>query len=167
MKLKQKIKTQGQIADKVFFGLIVIVLVIFLSPVLFAIGSKPLANLPVYILNINKSQIEVEIVTGKDLKTGLMFRKELGENKGMLFVFDSPRRTSMWMKNTFIPLSVAFIDKNGKILNIEHMKPLTRNSHWSSGIAAYALEVNQGWFEKNNIEVGDNIKVVKTPDDFS
>ncbi|MFW5983439.1 MAG: DUF192 domain-containing protein, partial [bacterium] len=138
MKLKQKIKTQGQIADKVFFGLIVIVLVIFLSPVLFAIGSKPLANLPVYILNINKSQIEVEIVTGKDLKTGLMFRKELGENKGMLFVFDSPRRTSMWMKNTFIPLSVAFIDKNGRILNIEHMKPLTRNSHWSSGIAAYA-----------------------------
>lgn len=92
---------------------------------------------------------------------GLQFRKELCENCGMLFKFDRSRIVAMWMKNTLIPLDVAFIAKDGTIVNIEQMKPLDLTSVPSKGEALYALEMNEHWFEKQGIKAG--VKVQRLP----
>ena len=89
---------------------------------------------------------------------GLMFRKKIGPNEGMIFLFDTPGKVCMWMKNTFIPLSVAFIDDNGKIINIEDMQPHTTNSHCAKEPVRYALEMQSGWFKQKNIKAGNKIK---------
>lgn len=94
---------------------------------------------------------------------GLMFRKHLPENSGMLFVMDRNDGICMWMKNTLIPLSVAFIDKDGFIINIEKMKPLTLDIHCSKAKAVYALEMNESWFEKNHVKPGDKISRLPLP----
>lgn len=91
---------------------------------------------------------------------GLMFRRSLGADHGMLFMYDSPRVMSFWMKNTRIPLSIAFIDGSGRIVQIEPMEPydaVTR--HVSQQPAMYALEMNRGWFEKNGVGVGDRMEI--------
>ena len=75
-----------------------------------------------------------------------MFRQSMGENNGMLFVFPYTGHHSMWMMNTVIPLSVAFLDEKGVILNIEDMVPRTETAHGSAGAAKYAIEMNLGWF---------------------
>ena len=85
---------------------------------------------------------------------GLMYRKKLGLNEGMVFLFGAPAGVCMWMKNTPLPLSVAFIDTTGKIINIEDMQPQTTNSHCAKKPIAYALEMNLGWFKKKNIRPG-------------
>ncbi len=88
---------------------------------------------------------------------GLMHRDTLAESSGMLFVFPRVGRYSMWMLNTHIPLSVAYIDKKGFIFNIFDMVPHTTTAHSSVGLAKYALEMNQGWFTENQIEVGEKV----------
>ena len=90
---------------------------------------------------------------------GLMFREQMGTNAGMEFVFDEPATQCMWMKNTLLPLSVAFIDAAGKIVNIEDMQPQTLDSHCSKKDTPvkYALEMNLGWFAKRNIKPGTTI----------
>ena len=88
---------------------------------------------------------------------GLMYRKSMGKEEGMLFVFDEPAYHSMWMKNTLIPLSVAFIDKDGVILNILDMEPQTLDSHMAAGPAVYALETNKGWFAAKKVKPGDKV----------
>jgi uncharacterized membrane protein (UPF0127 family) len=85
---------------------------------------------------------------------GLMFRDKMALNSGMVFVFDAPSKQCMWMKNTLLPLSVAFIDAEGKIVNIEDMQPQTLDSHCSQKPVAYALEMNLGWFKQKNIKPG-------------
>jgi uncharacterized membrane protein (UPF0127 family) len=88
---------------------------------------------------------------------GLMFRKSLGAEDGMLFVFDEVAYHSMWMKNTLIPLSVAFLDKDGVILNILDMEPQTLDSHMAAGPAVYAIETNKGWFAAKKVKPGDKV----------
>ena len=88
---------------------------------------------------------------------GLMYRKSMGKEDGMLFVFDEPEYHSMWMKNTLIPLSVAFVDRDGVILNIEDMEPKTTDSHTAAGPAVYALETNKGWFAERKLKPGDKV----------
>ena len=90
---------------------------------------------------------------------GLMYRKSLCEDCGMLFRFSAPKRASMWMKNTFIPLDVAFIDRNGVITDIKALEPHNLDSVGASKEVIYALEMNQGWFARQNIKVGDQIIV--------
>lgn len=85
---------------------------------------------------------------------GLMYREKLGPNEGMIFLFGAPAGVCMWMKNTPLPLSVAFIDTSGKIVNIEDMQPQTTNSHCAKKPIAYALEMNLGWFKQKNIRPG-------------
>jgi uncharacterized membrane protein (UPF0127 family) len=87
---------------------------------------------------------------------GLMFREKMPNNAGMVFVFDTPATQCMWMKNTLLPLSVAFIDAEGKIVNIEDMQPQTLDSHCSKKAVPvrYALEMNLGWFKQKNIKPG-------------
>lgn len=88
---------------------------------------------------------------------GLMHREKMGRNEGMLFVFDEPAYHSMWMKNTLIPLSVAFVDADGVILNIRDMQPQTLDTHMSAGPALYAIETNKGWFAERGIKAGARV----------
>lgn len=94
---------------------------------------------------------------------GLMYRKSLGKDDGMLFVFDEPAYHSMWMKNTLIPLSVAFLDKDGVILNILDMEPQTLDSHMAAGPAIYAIETNKGWYKANGVKPGDKVTGLPRP----
>lgn len=89
---------------------------------------------------------------------GLMFREKMEGNNGMVFVFDQANTQCMWMKNTLLPLSVAFIDDQGKIVNIEDMQPQTLESHCSKKPVRFALEMNLGWFKQKNIKPGMTIE---------
>ncbi len=119
-------------------------------------GADPLLTYP---LKIKGHGVRVEMAaTEEEKRTGLMFRRSLGENSGMIFVYENEGRWAMWMKNTYVPLSVAFIDRSGRILNIEDMQPLTEDTHQAAGPAKYALEMNQGWFAKRGIGKGDQVQ---------
>ena len=85
---------------------------------------------------------------------GLMHRESLGANTGMLFVFEQPEIQCMWMKNTLIPLSVAFLDERGAIINIADMEPHSERTHCAARQASYALEMNRGWFAARGIKPG-------------
>ena len=103
-------------------------------------------------------ELKVEVAdTDPQREQGLMYRKQLGRNDGMLFIFDEPAYHAMWMKNTLIPLSVAFVDRNGEILNILDMEPQTLDTHMAAGPATYAIETNKGWFASNKVKPGDKV----------
>jgi len=105
------------------------------------------ADLPTRNLTIAGHTLSVEVAsTPKTRETGLMNRFSLQTDHGMLFVFEAPQPMAFWMKNTYIPLSVAFVDAQGRILNIEDMRPQDESTHWSKGPALYAIEMRQGWF---------------------
>ena len=104
------------------------------------------------------SQIEV-VSTLEDRNTGLMHRKSLPDDGGMIFVWDRKKIQCMWMKNTLIPLSVAYIEDTGEIIGIYDMVPLSMKSVCSKKPVLYALEVNKGWFKKNEFHVGDFINI--------
>jgi len=106
-------------------------------------------------LNAGIHNIAAEVArTPDERSTGLMFRQALGTNEGMLFVFEHPDQQCFWMKNTLIPLSVAFVADDGAIVNIEHMKPQTLDSHCSTKPVRYVLEMSDGWFAKRGIKPG-------------
>jgi uncharacterized membrane protein (UPF0127 family) len=108
--------------------------------------------------NATVVEITVEIArTDEERGKGLMFRKNLPDGEGMLFVFDRDQQLSFWMKNTVIPLSIAFISSDGYILEIKDMQPNDLNSLRSSRSVRYALEVPQGWFDRVNVKAGDRI----------
>ena len=88
---------------------------------------------------------------------GLMFREKMPNNSGMVFVFEEPMKQCMWMKNTLLPLSVAFIDEQGRIVNIEDMQQKTLDTHCSARPVKYALEMNVGWFNQKHIKPGMQI----------
>ena len=109
-------------------------------------------------IKVGPHPLKVELAISDPQRTqGLMFRKSLGKNEGMLFVFDELEYHSMWMKNTLIPLSVAFVDPKGEILNILDMEPLTLDTHTAAGPARYAIETNKGWFAEKKIKAGDKV----------
>jgi uncharacterized membrane protein (UPF0127 family) len=89
---------------------------------------------------------------------GLMHRTSMGANEGMLFVFDEPGIQCMWMKNTLIPLSVAYLADDGTIVNIEDMKPQTEDSHCTRKPVRFALEMNQGWFASKGLKSGAKLR---------
>ena len=94
---------------------------------------------------------------------GLMHRKSLGQNDGMLFIFEAPAMQCMWMKNTFVPLSVAFLDESGTIINIADMRPHSEQSHCAVQPARYALEMNRGWFAQRGIKPGVKLGGLEPP----
>lgn len=109
-------------------------------------------------LQIKDRQLDVEIAdTPETRQLGLMYRENIPENSGMIFVFEEEMMLSFWMKNTRIPLSIAFIKSNGEIIDIIDMKPFDERSIRSSQNAKFALEVNQGWFNRNGITKGIKI----------
>jgi len=117
--------------------------------------AQPQPQLPTVQLNAGMNLIHAEIAADYSTRgQGLMYRESLGPNAGMLFIFDEPAIHCMWMKNTLIPLSVAFMDANGVILNIADMKPQTEESHCAAKPALLALEMTRGWFAQHGIKPG-------------
>lgn len=115
-----------------------------------------------YEIFIDSYKIKVELaVTQKQRQKGLMYRETLPENEGMLFVFPEEQIQSFWMKNTPIPLDVAFFDSDGYLLEIQSMQPYSEKIHQSSEPAKYALEMNKGWFKKNNIKRYAKLKLTE------
>ncbi len=108
---------------------------------------------------IGDARLKVELAeTEAQQQRGLMYRSKLGRNRGMLFVYDRSEVRSFWMKNTFIPLSIAFIDDDKEIVHITDMLPRTTDSHSSIRPCQYVLEVNRGWFDENDVTVGDVVQ---------
>jgi len=114
------------------------------------------------VISLEKILPNIDVVSEyKDRQKGLMFKRYIPEDYGMFFIWDRKKVQCMWMKNTYIPLSVAYIDKSGEIMNIYDMVPLSKTSVCSKKPALYALEVNQGWFNRNDINVGDILAIDK------
>lgn len=110
-------------------------------------------------MGVGSTTLQVEIaLTPEAQSQGLMFRDSLPWDQGMLFVYDHPQHLTFWMKNTTIPLDIAFISAEGRIEEILTMTPLTEKIYRSSRPALYALEVNRGWFRKKGVKVGDRIR---------
>jgi uncharacterized protein len=115
-------------------------------------------QLPVVQLTAGMHLIRAEVAADFPSRAqGLMYRSAMPSNAGMLFIFDEPATQCMWMKNTLIPLSVAFIDEHGAVINIEDMAPQTEDSHCARKPARYALEMNRGWFAARGIKPGSRI----------
>jgi len=116
------------------------------------------AELPRIELSAGFYRIQAEVAADDGSRmTGLMHRRSMPANQGMLFVFTQPERHCMWMRNTFLPLSVAFLDEDGRIVNIEDMQPQTEDNHCAAKAARYALEMNLGWFAGKGIKPGMRI----------
>ena len=116
-------------------------------------------------IKINNLLSNIEVASNpNDRRKGLMFRKSLPEDHGMFFVWEYRKRQCMWMRNTYIPLNVAYIDTKGKILEIYEMLPLSEDSICSKKRVKYALEVNLDWFKRNNVKVGDQIDITEILD---
>ncbi|MDO8299098.1 DUF192 domain-containing protein [Lacisediminimonas sp.] len=123
-----------------------------------AAAASAESRLPIVELSAGMHVVRAEVAArNEDRAQGLMFRKKMGANEGMLFVFDEPQKICMWMKNTYIPLSVAFLDEKARIINIEDMAPQRLDSHCAQQPARYALEMNLGWFRQKNIKPGTEI----------
>lgn len=115
---------------------------------------------------LKKIKLHVEVAeTEEQHAQGLMFRKNLSESEGMLFVFPDEGTRSFWMKNTFIPLSIGFFNRKKVLIDIQDMKPTKSELetkipvYTSAEPAMYALEVTQGWFTKKKIKVGDKLQI--------
>jgi uncharacterized membrane protein (UPF0127 family) len=119
---------------------------------------------PVIPLSAGMYVIQAEVAaTEAQRELGLMHREKMAPNAGMVFLFGQPAQVCMWMKNTRLPLSVAFIDAAGKIINIEDMQPETTNSHCAQRPAMYALEMNKGWFQQKHIKSGTVVSGLPKP----
>ena len=120
--------------------------------------SEP-QKLPQVRLNAGIHNINAELAaTPEQREIGLMFRTAMAPNDGMLFVFERAGQQCFWMKNTLIPLSVAFLGDDGSVVNIEQMKPQTLDGHCSTQPVRYVLEMNEGWFAKRGIKPGSKLR---------
>ncbi len=139
----------------------------FLAPALAAVAlsataagaqTGPQPRLPTVPLTIGLHVVQAELaVTPEQQATGMMFRTSMGTNEGMLFVNDEPGVRCFWMRNTLLPLTIAFIADDGTIVNLADMAPKSEQSHCSAKPVRFALEMNQGWFAKRGIKAGARI----------
>jgi len=129
----------------------------FLLAVLLTAAAR--AELPVIQLGTGMHVIRAEVAASNDARMqGLMYRATMPQGSGMVFVFDEIAVHCMWMKNTLIPLSVAFVDDGGTIVNIEDMQPQTEESHCAARPSRYALEMNKGWFAQRGVRPGAKLR---------
>jgi hypothetical protein len=129
-------------------------LLAFAAATAFAQG-QPQLDLPRVRLQAGMNQIDAQVAAGyEERMTGLMFRKEMPQHEGMLFVFEQPSVQCFWMRNTILPLTAAFVADDGTIVNLADMKPLTEESHCSTKPVRFVLEMNQGWFARKGIKPG-------------
>ncbi|RYF66897.1 MAG: DUF192 domain-containing protein [Comamonadaceae bacterium] len=123
-----------------------------------ALAQQPQMDLPRVKISAGMNVIDSQVAaTDAQRATGLMFRKEMPQHEGMLFVFDQPSVQCFWMKNTLLPLTAAFVADDGTIVNLADMKPQTLDSHCSTQPVRYVLEMNQGWFERRAIKPGSKL----------
>ena len=121
--------------------------------------EQPLLNLPRTKLQAGMHQIDAQLALTPDHRqTGLMFRAEMPQHEGMLFVFEQASPQCFWMKNTLLPLTAAFVADDGTIVNLVDMKPQTTDSHCSAKPVRFVLEMNQGWFAKKGIKAGFRLR---------
>jgi uncharacterized membrane protein (UPF0127 family) len=112
-------------------------------------------QLPMVTLTAGMHNVHAQVAASPDQRqTGLMYRREMPTNEGMLFVFEEPSRQCFWMRNTLLPLTIAFVADDGTIVNLADMKPHSEESHCSAKPVRYALEMNVGWFAKRGIAAG-------------
>ncbi|HLR81781.1 MAG TPA: DUF192 domain-containing protein [Paenalcaligenes sp.] len=110
-------------------------------------------------LGLAAQSITVEVADNERTRSrGLMYRKSMPANHGMLFIFDYPHQPCFWMKNTYLPLSIAFITSQGTISSLHDMQPESTDTHCPREPILYALEMNQGWFKEHELKPGDKIK---------
>ncbi|MFZ5555531.1 MAG: DUF192 domain-containing protein [Pseudomonadota bacterium] len=110
-------------------------------------------------LTVRGASLQAEVAdTPAERARGLMYRERLAADAGMLFVYETPEIQHMWMKNTLIPLSVAFIDADGRIVGISDMAPMSEVIHGSAAPAQFALEANRGWFARHGVRPGDRVQ---------
>ncbi len=135
------------------------ILLVALLPVFLGCSThSPVSNKNTYEIKINDKISRAEVAfTQKGRTIGLMFRDKLDNDHGMLFMFPQEKNLSFWMKNTKIPLSIAFINSKEIITQIDSMTPYSLMSHTSKEKVKYALEMEQGWFRKNGIKVGSKV----------
>jgi len=135
----------------------------FSLPLVLVAASAAAQPLPVTQLSAGMHLIRAEVAADMSSRSqGLMHRKSLAPNAGMLFIFDEAAPHCMWMKNTYIPLSVAFIDAQGVIINIADMQPHSEQSHCAARPAVFALEMTQGWFAQRGIKAGAKLGGLST-----
>jgi len=121
--------------------------------------DSPQLNLDRVKLASGMHRIDAQVAaTPEQRQTGLMFRKDMPQHEGMIFIFDQPGKQCFWMKNTLIPLSAAFVADDGTVVNIEDMKPLALDGHCSLQPVRYVLEMNKGWFAKKGIKAGSKLQ---------
>jgi uncharacterized membrane protein (UPF0127 family) len=131
----------------------------------FTIASCSAQKLAVMEIPIEREGLEVAVIKAEIARTqeertrGLMFRNKLPDGEGMFFVFESDEVLSFWMKNTYVPLSIAYIASDGRIIEIKDMYPHDLNSVFSSRAVRYALEVPQGWFSRAGVKSGDVVNI--------
>ncbi len=137
-----------------------IVLAAVLAALLRPGAADPAAAAAVEKIQVGPATLWVEMALTLEAQVrGLMHRDHLPWDEGMLFVYEKPQHLSFWMKDTTIPLDIAFISAEGVILEIHSMEPLSERTYRSRAPALYALEVNRGWFRKNGVKVGDRIRI--------
>jgi uncharacterized membrane protein (UPF0127 family) len=123
-----------------------------------ALAQDAPQRLPKTQLSAGMHLIQAEVAqTEEQRATGLMHRREMAQNAGMLFVFERAGVQCFWMKNTLIPLAIAFVADDGSIVNVAEMQAMSEASHCSAKPVRYALEMNQGWFSKRGLKAGDKL----------
>ena len=128
------------------------------TPALARDEGQPQMNLRRIDLTAGMYRIDTQLATTeREREIGLMFRKEMPQQEGMLFVFEIPGVQCFWMRNTILPLTAAFVADDGTIVNLADMQPMAEDSHCSAKPVRYVLEMNQGWFKSKNIQVGSKI----------
>ena len=134
-----------------FFSLLAVSVSLMVS----AHSQEAQSQLPRVRISAGMYQIDAQVAqTPRQREIGLMFRKEMPQAEGMIFVFEEPSTQCFWMKNTLLPLTAAFVADDGRIVNLADMKPMTEDSHCSKEPVRFVLEMNQGWFAKKGIKPG-------------
>ena len=122
-------------------------------------AQQPQTGLPRTALSIGMYRLDVQLATTSEQHaTGLMFRTEMPQHEGMLFIFERPTQQCFWMKNTLIPLAAAFVADDGTIVNIAEMKAQALAAHCSEKPVRYVLEMNTGWFAKKGLKAGNRLQ---------
>ena len=137
-------------------------LVFFLSLLIVACAQPdPICKKNDVVAQFNSVQFNLKVACkDEDKQIGLMNQKSLPQDNGMIFVYDKEGYLSFWMKNTYIPLSIAFLDKNKKIVDMKNMKPHDLTPVVTNTRAIYAIEMNLDWFTSNGVKIGDTLTIV-------
>jgi uncharacterized protein len=121
-------------------------------------GREPQMHLQRVPISAGLYKIDAQVAANEaEREFGLMFRREMPQGEGMVFVFEKPSTQCFWMKNTILPLTAAFVADDGRIVNLEDMEPQTENTHCSTEPVRFVLEMNQGWFAKKGIKAGSKL----------